>query len=732
MTNQKSTKKTLLTSALSLVLCIAMLIGTTFAWFTDNVTSAGNKIVAGNLDVQLLMNTGDGYKDISDSTSPIFGAGSVAQNNNAETLWEPGKTQIAYLAIKNNGNLALKYTVALDVENVSKDLYKVMEYAITPNAQYDAKPAWAGGNAVTEGVQSVSGNVSLGVGATHYFALSIHMQETAGNEYMNGEVNFDLTVLATQDTVEADSFDNKYDVNAKYDGEVGTQAELAGALKKGGRIKVVNDIALTETVEVPADVVAILNLNGKTISGAVKGIKNNGTLTIEGDGTIDVSAATETAQAVDNFGTLTINGGTYKGTKALFSYTLRNAGVMTVNEAEVVGGFGGIGLNGGTAVIQDGTYTHTDDEGAHVVYVAEGANLTIYDGNYVGYMQENNYSQYTVYAATGANVTINGGNFVAETKANGQKAMFNAGAPIAVNSGTYDVDPSAFVSGSQVVDNGNGTWTVRPYAVSNAVDMVGNLTSGNNVALTEDIVVPSTVNVASGNNVLIDLNGNDINYAVANNGASAILSNKGTLNIVGEGNIAFVAANPDLGAIPSYATNTITNTGTLVIGEGVTVTNGSEGGASYAVDNHGTFVLNGGTLIGDRCALRVAKYNQDNVSFVMNSGLVKAKTPAWIQLPGSSSTTAPKITVTINGGTFQSTKESSADNNVLYTYSYGNSHANTIITINGGEFLGGTVSIGSGYKGDAPALIIDGGTFEYDVLQWLEGDVSKVLYTANK
>ena len=80
----------------------------------------------------------------------------------------------------------------------------------------------------------------------------------------------------------------------------------------------------------------------------------------------------------------------------------------------------------------------------------------------------------------------------------------------------------------------------------------------------------------------------------------------------------------------------------------------------------------------------------------------------------------------------QSTKTSSADNNVMYTYSYGNSHANTSITINGGEFLGGTVSIGSGYKGDAPKMTINGGTFEYDVLQWLENDNYQVLLEGNK
>ena len=62
--NKKSTKRALLTSIVSLVLCCTMLIGTTFAWFTDTVTSAGNKIQAGNLDVALEMWNGSAYEDI--------------------------------------------------------------------------------------------------------------------------------------------------------------------------------------------------------------------------------------------------------------------------------------------------------------------------------------------------------------------------------------------------------------------------------------------------------------------------------------------------------------------------------------------------------------------------------------------------------------------------------------------------------------------------------------------
>lgn len=266
--------------------------------------------------------------------------------------------------------------------------------------------------------------------------------------------------------------------------------------------------------------------------------------------------------------------------------------------------------------------------------------------------------------------------------------------------------------------------------VATADELTSALADGGEVHLTQDVVVSQTMNVASGKAVKFNLNGHNLSYAVSNSGASAIINNKGTLEIVGTGTISFVAENPDLQEIPSYATNTITNTGNLTIGKGVTVTNGSDGGASYAVDvTAGKFTLDGGTLTGKRCALRIARYNGDT-EFVMNSGTVKAATPAWIQLPGSNANDAPSIKVTINDGTFQTTKASSADNDVLYTYSFGNSHANTSVTINGGNFLGGTVSIGSGYYGDAPTLNITGGTFEYPVLKWTsEGSVQ--VYPVN-
>ncbi len=253
MENKRNTKRTLFTSALSLVLCIALLIGTTFAWFTDSVTSAGNKIVAGNLDVKLLMKKGDVYEDISDSQNPIFGGenSKVAQNNATDTLWEPGKTQVVYLGIQNAGSLDLKYNVALDVTNPTdgKNLYKVMQYAITPDAQ-DGITEWKGGNSVVLGKQAVSGFVALEAGKTHYFALSVHMLETAGNEYKGGQVSFDLNVIATQLASEEDSFDNTYDENAiYYDVLVKNTEELEAALNAGKEtIAIDGVISLTKSL----------------------------------------------------------------------------------------------------------------------------------------------------------------------------------------------------------------------------------------------------------------------------------------------------------------------------------------------------------------------------------------------------------------------------------------------------------------------------------------------------
>ena len=344
MTNLKTTKRALLSSVIALLVCFTMLLGTTFAWFTDSVTSAGNKIVAGTLDVQLLMDADvDGtYDDISDSTSPIFGEGSIAQDNNAETLWEPGKTQVAYLAIKNNGNLDLKYTVGLNVQNVSKDLYEVMEYAIVPDADASNKvTAWNGGNSVVLGTQSVSGDVELKVGETHYFALAIHMDELAGNEYKGGEVNFDLTVLATQLASESDSFGTDYDKDANVFNVTTTEEAQAAldAAKDGAVINLAagNYGTLVFRQTASSSIVDITDLAGDSAGNEkYRKIKN---LTINGvDGAI-----------VDGFTFPTVEDGVYSYID-IENWTVNNVTFSAAQTPFVFEGTSQLGIDGLTIV----------------------------------------------------------------------------------------------------------------------------------------------------------------------------------------------------------------------------------------------------------------------------------------------------------------------------------------------------------------------------------------------
>ena len=311
--NKKATKRALLTSVMALVMCVVMLVGTTFAWFTDTASTGVNKIQAGNLDVELLMykkitDESYDYVNISKDKNPIFGSdeSTVAQNDNLDTLWEPGKTQVAYLAIKNEGNLALKYKVALNVTNPvdGKDLYKVMQYAIVPDAKNDNNmvTGWTEGNSVVVGQQEVSGEVALDAGATHYFALLVHMDELAGNEYKNGKVEFDLTVLAAQNTVESDSFGTDYDKNALYPDVTVIKAE-------GG--KTVDEVANEK-----------LSANEEVINVA-----------LSEDTTFDVKPYDQKPMGGDKTKVITING---QGHKLTFHNTNNDWNNVTWGDAKLV------------------------------------------------------------------------------------------------------------------------------------------------------------------------------------------------------------------------------------------------------------------------------------------------------------------------------------------------------------------------------------------------------------
>ena len=338
MTSSKSTKRALLTSVLAMVICLAMLIGSTFAWFTDTATTGVNKIVSGNLKVGFEYWNGTKYADATNVS--LF---------SEDTKWEPGHTEVVYLKVSNLGSLALKYrlrTIDTFEHQYAKNskgeqilLSKYLEIGVAEGinaaegtfANRDEAVKAAAGNMVDYKSYTKDSTILANADAD-YIELVVRMPETVGNEanwdstvrgsYGAPWIRFSLALTATQASSESDSFDNKYDEKAPYP-VAGKDAQQTG-------------IALYDELEnknpsilLGADAdrsfgwfvryATTINLNGQKMTStgyqSVFDVTAGGDLTITGNGTVDASGGRDsiTAVTVDNGGKLTIEGGTFLG-----------------------------------------------------------------------------------------------------------------------------------------------------------------------------------------------------------------------------------------------------------------------------------------------------------------------------------------------------------------------------------------------------------------------------------
>ena len=212
MTNTKSTKRALLSSVMALFLCFAMLLGTTYAWFTDSVTSAGNIIQSGTLDVEMEWKdaTATGaqqtYKDASEGA--IFNY----------DKWEPGYVEAKNIKISNVGTLALQYNLRIAANGeVSKladviDVYYAEgEYTLATREMTDLTKIGTLSDVLDGMPANMTGD--LEAGKNDIVTIALKMQEDAGNDYQGLSIgtNFSVILMATQDNVEKDAFDENYD-----------------------------------------------------------------------------------------------------------------------------------------------------------------------------------------------------------------------------------------------------------------------------------------------------------------------------------------------------------------------------------------------------------------------------------------------------------------------------------------------------------------------------------------
>ena len=275
MNNKKATKRALLTSVMALVMCVVMLVGTTFAWFTDTASTGVNKIQAGNLDIEVEYRTSlnEDWKALDDATD-LFGA--------AGTLFEPGHTRVVELRITNAGNLALKYKIGMNVvsetagTNKAGNPYKLSDYLKVAATGFQQYPAEGSIGAMMEQLIFQKGDYGMWTerdfanfeleyasnGSVHelkpgdaqILGIKVYMPESVGNEAnaisseKAASISFGLNILATQYTVERDSYGTQYDKDATYPVIVSNQQQANDAITNATDKKANISIASGQTI----------------------------------------------------------------------------------------------------------------------------------------------------------------------------------------------------------------------------------------------------------------------------------------------------------------------------------------------------------------------------------------------------------------------------------------------------------------------------------------------------
>ncbi len=214
--------KRIVASAFAIVISATMLLGATFAFFTDNVSSNLNKIEAGTLKVDLeLLDKQNGWQSIKDSQAPIFNY----------DKWEPGYTDVKILKIENEGSLALKWKAKFISTEELTTLADVIEVYVNPSETELAYPTsrelagYEKVGTVKEFVNTIEETTkgTLLPNDCAYLGIALKMVESAGNEYQGLSLGaFDITIVATQYDYESDSFDATYDkeITVMEDGNI--------------------------------------------------------------------------------------------------------------------------------------------------------------------------------------------------------------------------------------------------------------------------------------------------------------------------------------------------------------------------------------------------------------------------------------------------------------------------------------------------------------------------------
>ncbi len=422
MKRSKMTKRALTLSIISIFVCILMLVGSTFAWFTDTVDAGKNKIQAGNLDVTLKHTKSDNTKELVTADTELFKI----------DIWEPGAMAYEKFEVSNEGNLALKYKLAMNigafntVKETGKSLKDVLKVAVVEGdwtgTREDAKKL-----TFDKTLESFAQeNILTQKNTSNSFTVFVYwLPSEEDNKYnLNGNytssddsplsIELGINLAATQHAFESDTFGSDYDDTTTYK-EATNATEFTNLIKnaeKGEGVKLTSDIELTSTIPKSTSGSTVINLDGHTLSSTTTfttNVNNNEELIIKnGNLSLQSSGASVATLGVQSGGSITLENVEYTvpagagifpwgdaakvkiinstittpnlaiSTNAntvdnynvqidIINSTINSGTAVLVNipcklnieNSEINGSFHGVVVRGGTAIIKNTTITNT-------------------------------------------------------------------------------------------------------------------------------------------------------------------------------------------------------------------------------------------------------------------------------------------------------------------------------------------------------------------------------------
>ncbi len=192
----KAVKRSIILCALSLALCVALLVGSTFAWFSDSITNSGNTISAGSLQAQWSYRTLN-----SDDTAEYTAVGEELALFSADTVWQPGEPQGYDFKVENVGSVEFVWELAIDLADTAGEIQNNLTDVLV--VYVNGAQSEVG---FTDGVVVINGTLAATDGETTAgteessceFSLAFAIPEDAGNDYQNSSVSFSLTLSARQ------------------------------------------------------------------------------------------------------------------------------------------------------------------------------------------------------------------------------------------------------------------------------------------------------------------------------------------------------------------------------------------------------------------------------------------------------------------------------------------------------------------------------------------------------